>query len=176
MLEHADRHDAVELAFEVAVVAQLEIDSLGKSHGAGALPGDLELLFAQGDAGDVDMGRLGKVERQAPPTGPDIEDPHAVVEIELCRKMPLLRLLGGFERHTVMLEIGAGILAVAVEEEIVERAVDVVVMRHIALGAANGVEVLDARRDKAQAIEEAKPARPALPGDVGQQKLEKVVD
>tara|TARA_R110002096_G_scaffold158218_4_gene323521 strand:- start:85 stop:264 length:180 start_codon:yes stop_codon:yes gene_type:complete len=56
-----------------------------------------------------------------PPAGTDIQHLHAgPVEKELGRYMLLLLLLGTFQRVVGMPEIGAGILPVAVEEEVVE--------------------------------------------------------
>src|SRR5262245_37473368 len=74
MLEHADRHDAIEFAFEIAIVTQLELYRPRKTHGAGALLRDRELLLAQGNARHLDMGGLGEVKREPSPSRADIED------------------------------------------------------------------------------------------------------
>jgi hypothetical protein len=49
-----------------------------------------------------------------------------------------LRLL---KRHPFLLEIGAGILPVAVEEQVVEVAIEVVMVFDVALGAGPRIEL-----------------------------------
>jgi hypothetical protein len=55
----------------------------------------------------------------------------------------LLGLLRGLQRHVRVGEIGAGILPVGIEEEIVERAGQVVVVRDVGPGARGGVVLVD---------------------------------
>ncbi len=176
MLEHADRDDALEGAGHVAVVLQLELDDLAETFALGALAGERELLVRQRDARHMHVGGLGEIEAHAAPARADVEHALAVLEGELGRKVPLLGELGGVEIVAAGLEIGAGILPVAIEEEIVDRRRDVVVVLDVAARAARRVELLDAARDVAQHIEPAHPARQPLCLRVLEHQLEELVD
>jgi hypothetical protein len=67
-------------------------------------------------------------------------------------------------------------LAVRIEEQIVKRAVDIVVMRDIPACAADGIIVLQAPGDVREGIDQPKPARPAPRGYICQQEFEKIVE
>ena len=60
--------------------------------------------------------------------------------------MALLGELGVVERLVGRLEIGAAVLPVGVEEERIEPAVEIVVMRDVAPRAFGGIELLRSRR------------------------------
>ena len=87
--------------------------------------------WREGDAGDVGAGDAGEVERHAAPAAADVEDAGAGADEELGGDQALLGELGLVERHVGVLEVGAGILHVAVEEEPVEPFVEVVVVRDV---------------------------------------------
>ena len=57
--------------------------------------------------------------------------------------MPFLRQLRFFQRLIAAAEIGAGILPVAIEEQAVEPAVQIVVMRDVLLGARGWVVLVE---------------------------------
>ena len=128
VLEHADGDDVVEAALDLAVVLDAEAHAVGEAGGGGALGGDAVLLLGEGDAGDVGAGDAGEVERHAAPAAADVEDAGAGADEELGGDQALLGELGLVERHVGPLEVGAGILHVAVEEEAVEPLVEVVVV------------------------------------------------
>jgi hypothetical protein len=100
------------------------------------------LLLRQGDADDLGAAGFCQIKRKAAPAGADIEHPHAGLDGELRGEVALLGVLGVLERAVRRLEIGAGILPVAIEEELVDAPVDVVVMRHVAAGEANRVALV----------------------------------
>ena len=144
MLEHADRDDAVELLVEIAVVEEAELGVTGDAALGGALGRELVLLLREGDAGDAGAAGLGQVEAEAAPARADVEHLHAGLDVELRRQVALLGELGILEGGLLVLEIGAGILPVAVEEEIVEGAREIVVVGDIGLGLAHGIVLVDA--------------------------------
>ena len=115
----------------LAVVLQPEADAVGEAGGFGALGGDAVLLLAEGDAGDVGAADPREVERHAAPAAADVEDARAGADQQLGGDQPLLGELRLVERHVGALEVGAGILHVAVEEEPVEPLVEVVVVRDV---------------------------------------------
>src|SRR5216684_590786 len=133
MLEHADRNDAVVPAGFPAIVEQLEAHLVGNAAFERAAARHGMLLLGQGDAGHVDTELLAEKEAHAAPTRADVEHALAGLQQELGRDVALLVELGLFQRLLARLEIGAGILAVAVEEEIVELVLEIVVMRDVAL-------------------------------------------
>ena len=160
MLEHPDRDDAVELTLHLTVVEKLEADGLGKALGASALLRCSELLLAQGDSGHVDMGGFGEIEAKAAPAGADVENFQSVAEIELGGKVALLGGLRLLERHALLLEISAGILPVAVEEQLVETVIEIVMVLDVALGPSGRVVLPQATPDESQALAQTCQARP----------------
>jgi hypothetical protein len=120
------------------------------------------LLFAQRDADDADAVVAGERQAHAAPATADVEDAHSGLDQELTCDVVLLRFLRLVQSHVGPGEIGAGVLLVGVEEEIVERARQVVVMRHVAAGAAHGVERAQPPQVVAQRFERGDPCRHAL--------------
>ena len=106
--------------------------------------GALVLLLRQRDAGDVRAGNLGEIERQAAPAAADVEHRGAGLDAELRREMALLGELRVVERLVRRFEIGAAILLVAVEEEPIKPAVEVVMMRDVVARARSRIELLQA--------------------------------
>ena len=138
MLEHADRDDAVEGLVDVAIILQPKFDAVGKIRLPGALGCDGELLTGQGDAGDLRSGDAGEIERHAAETAADVERGRAVLRQKLGGDVPLLCGLRVVERLAGIFEIGAGVLAVRIEKEIVETRVEVVVAGDVAPARAAG--------------------------------------
>ncbi len=101
------------------------------------------LLLRERDAGDVDAAAVGEVEAEPAPAGADVEHLHAGLERELRGEMTLLGELGGIEVGLVVLEIGAGVLQVAVEEERIELAVEIVVVGDVAPRPPRRVELAE---------------------------------
>ena len=92
-------------------------------------------------AGDAGFAHFGQVHREPAPAAADVE--HAVVALdqELGRQVPLLGDLGVVEGLVGGLEVGAAILAVGVEEQRIELAVEVVVVRDVAARALRRIEL-----------------------------------
>ena len=67
VFEHAHRDDAVEDADLIPVVAEMKPDPVRQSGVSGPLPGHLQLLGRQRQAGDVGAGLAGQINPHAPP-------------------------------------------------------------------------------------------------------------
>ena len=147
MFEHADRNDPVEGALDIAIVEKLEAHlSLDtrllrppSCHG--------ELLFGQGNTEDRAAGDLVNGERRAAPTAADIERGHARRQMQFGEDMRKLMALGRFQVGGRIVEIGATILKVAIEEEVVEPVRQVVVVRNIAASAPVPIEPAQSMRN-----------------------------
>ena len=122
------------------------------------------------------MSGLGEIKGQSAPAAADVEDGHAVAEIELRRQMPLLGELRLFEGEIRLLEIGAGILPVVVEKEFVEPAIEIVVMGDVLLGARGGIVLTQAAGEDTGLQQGACPSGPRLAFEIGQDRLEQVVN
>ena len=153
MLEHADRDDAVEVAGDLAIVLELEVHRAGEAFLGGALLRDLELLGAERDAGHVAVGRLGEIEPEPAPARADVEHALAGLDGELGRDVALLGELRRIEVVVLGLEVAAGILPVAIEEQVVDGAIDVVVVGHVAPRAARRIELQHAPDEIAGGVE-----------------------
>ena len=96
--------------------------------------------------------------------------------IQLGGKMALLGELRILERLIGRFEIGAGILPVAIEEEIVQRAGEIVVMGNVLLGGADRVVLVETLQGDARLVEELEDcrARPAL--EISQEQFEHLID
>ena len=77
------------------------------------------------------MGGLGEIEAEPAPARADVEHALSRLDGELGGEVALLGELRLLEVGALR-EVGAGILPVAIEEEVVDGAVDVVVVRHVA--------------------------------------------
>ncbi len=107
------------------------------------------LLVGQRDAGHVGAGDLGKVQAQPAPAAADVE--HAQVsfmavaaEQQFGGEVPFLGELGVVERLLGAVEIAAAVLPVGVEEQRIEPAVEIVMMRHVVARAPARIELLQA--------------------------------
>ena len=92
------------------------------------------------------------MQRQATPAAADVEHLAARLQEKLGSKMAFFGLLRLFERLITALEISAGILPVRVEEQVVQRTGQIVMMRHI--GARPGQRIALSTRSLKQ------PAKP----------------
>src|SRR6202166_2785273 len=150
MLEHADRYDAVEAAIGIAIVDQVESGIPRKPALDRPVLGALVLLLRQRDTGHLRAGNFRKIERQTAPAAADIEHLGPGLDAELRREMALLGQLRVVERLILRLEIGAAILLVAVEEQPVKPAVEVVVMRNVVARTRSRIELLQPPEQIAQ--------------------------
>src|SRR5688572_28732721 len=141
MLEHADRDDTIVLTFDVAVVLQMEVHSVLEARTLRAFLRELQLSYGQRHAVHGAAGCARQIEAEATPTGTDIQYPVPVADSKLGGEMPLLGDLRLLQVHTPVGEIRAGVLPVAVEEQIVDRAVDIVVVGNVVARAARRIEL-----------------------------------
>src|SRR5262249_8825971 len=83
VLEHADRHDAVEASVETAIVDQAEVDAIGSSALPCPLVRELVLFLRQRHAYDPRIAGFGKIEAEPAPARTDVENLHAGRDGEL---------------------------------------------------------------------------------------------
>ena len=140
MLEHADRHDAIETSSDVAIVLQPDIDAVGEARLRDAPPGRLELGLRQRDAGDTGAGDARQIERQTAEAAADVEHVLPGLDNQLGGDVAFLGQLRAFQRLPGMIEIGAGILQVRVQKKGEQPLVEIVVMRDVSPGAPPVVE------------------------------------
>jgi hypothetical protein len=173
MLEHAHQDDAVVATALLAVVAEVEAGSLREAGFRRPRLTHQVLLGAECHAGDVGAGLPGEVKPQSAPARADVEDPEPrPVEQQLRRDVALLTLLGDVQGIVRTAEIGARVLAVAVQEQLVEFAGKVVVVGNVAPGPVDRIALLQSPAD---ALEKGEPWM-FVGGIVARQDLKKVVD
>lgn len=81
------------------------------------------LLYAQCDAGNVSARLFGEKQAKPSPAGADVQYPEVwPIEKQLCNDVAFLVLLCCLQAFIGTREIGAGILAVSVEEEVIQLA------------------------------------------------------
>ena len=152
MLEHADRDDAVERALHVAIIDQLEFHMIGDACLLRALPRHGQLLLRQRDADDIDAAFLVQIERHAAPAATNVQHLHARLEMQFGRDMrffvelrlvqPRAEVQPRIEVFGVIGPIGAAILLVPVEEQIVERARQIIMMGDVLPGGGAEIGLL----------------------------------
>ena len=176
VLEHADRNDPVEAAALLPVVAKREADL---SFQALALRPGLrvgQLLRRQSDAGHVCLPDFRQVEREPAPARADVQDLLPWLEQQLGGDMPLLGQLRPLQVRLRLGKVGAGVLPVPVQEEVVEGAGEVVVVGDVVPGPGRSVGLQEAP------LRHSKPFLPAVEpasgsvAKVAGQDLEQVVD
>ena len=94
---------------------------------------------------------------------------------ELGGDVALLCGLRVVERLAGIFEIGAGILAVRIEEEVIEARIEVVVLRDIAPGAPPVVALVQAAKRQARLIQRLDPGQALQFGEVARAQLQDVV-
>ena len=175
MLEHADRDDAIVLPGGLAIVEQLEVHAVGKAGIGGAALRHFELLGREGEAGDGDAAFAREIEREAAPAAADIEHALPRLEQQLRRDMALLVGLRFLDRLVGRQEIGAGVLPVAVEEEIVEHVGEIVVMRHVLARAVQGIVLLEDAEGATESVIERRQQRARRQVHVDGHEVEEIV-
>ena len=143
MLDQADAGDPVELPFDVAIILELELHPVRDAQFGGALVGKFDLVGRQRDAEHVDIVMAVQIEREPAPAAADVEHLHAGLQVQLGGDMRFLVELRLLEAVLGIAEIGAGILAVLVEEQLVEAAGEVVGMLGVAPRAAPPVDLVE---------------------------------
>jgi hypothetical protein len=139
MFEHADGHDPVETAGEAAIVDQFIFDLSCDACRFGPLAGDLELFLRQGDTKHLDPGDAVEIKRHAAPAAADVEHALPGFQVELGGNMRLLVGLRLFQAVGGVGVIGATVLAVRVEEEVVQVVAEVIVVGDVFVGLGGGV-------------------------------------
>ncbi|KAF1858522.1 hypothetical protein Lal_00015039 [Lupinus albus] len=145
VLEHADARDPVELAGDVAVVLQPDLDAVLQAGLRHALARQFVLALGQRDTHAARAEFAGRADHERAPAAADVEQRLARLHADLGEDVVDLLLLGRREVFVAVLEIGARVHHGRVEEQAVELVGDVVVV-------ADGFRILLARvrRDEAQ--------------------------
>ena len=134
MLKHSDRNDAIKGAGDVAVIDQFKLHLIRNTRRLGTLARDEELLFGERYARDRNARDAVEIESKPTPATANIKHGVARLKTELSRDVRELILLRGFERVFCVREIGAAILPVSIEEQIIEAIRQVIMMRDIRFG------------------------------------------
>jgi hypothetical protein len=137
------------------VVAKLEADPVGDALAARALAAHLELLLGKRDAEHLAGAGLGERQREPAPAGADVEHPHAGLEQQLRREMALLVRLRLLEILVRMGEVGAAVLPVAVEKQVVQPIRQVVMMGDVGLGPADRIVLVQMAQEVPADLEHA---------------------
>jgi hypothetical protein len=118
-----------------------------------------ELFFRERNSGDAGAADFGKVEPEAAPARADVEHARIRPREKLRGEVSLLGELCVVKRLFGMLEIGAAVLPVGIEEEGVELPVEIVMVGNIAARAGGRVELRQPAPEVAQQPLRAHPAR-----------------
>src|SRR5260370_5214851 len=102
------------------------------------------------------------MEGQAAPTRTDVEDALAALDQQLGSEVALLGKLRVLQRSFRTIEIGAAILHVGIEEQRVEPAVQIVVMRHVVARSPARIELPEATDQVAKPLARPCPAWPRV--------------
>ncbi len=177
MLEHADRDDAVERAFHVAIILQAEIGPPGEAPLLGAAPRHAMLFLRQRHSGDLRSRMGGEVKSHSAPTAANVEHGKTrPIKQQLGGDMALLGQLGIVQRLVGRLEISAGILPVGVEEQRIEPSIEIVMMGDVLLRTVRWVELGEASEQKAQPQEELRAGTGHLKADLRHQQRKHLGD
>jgi len=141
--DHFDGYDFVELAFDVAVVLDEDLEFVFQPGVFDALAGILGLLFGDGDAGDFTSVFLGGVAAEASPAAADFEDVVICGESEFFTEGIVFRGLGVFESGLGVFEFRAGVGHRFVEPERVEFVAEIVVLGDVFTACFDGVSALE---------------------------------
>lgn len=139
VLEHADAGDAVELAGQVAVVLDADLDLVLQAGGAHALGGEVVLVLRQGHAQAARAVLLRGAQHQRAPAAADVEQRLPRLQADLGEDVVDLLHLRFVEGLVAIFEVGAGVDHVLVQPQLVEVVGDVVVVLDRFLVALLGV-------------------------------------
>ena len=123
MLHHADTDDAVKdqpLVLEVAVVDELDLHLALEPFRLDALLTLLPLLLTERAAVALDAVLLRRFNQQEAPAAADVEERHALLEVELLEDVVDLVALRLLERVILVLEVRARIAHRRIEPELIE--------------------------------------------------------
>ncbi len=177
VLDHADAGHRVEgVLGQVSVVHDADLDPIGNPGLPGSLAGQLGLGLGQRDPPDHGPVLARRVDREAPPTAPDVEHPHSGLERQLATDQLQLRALGVLERLDPFLEQRAAVGHRLIQEQGEELVRDVVVVAHrlgvaaLRVQAAARLELgRGGRRQARQAVrpQDGRPEAEACPDSQG---------
>ena len=131
VLEHADRHDPVETIARRAIIFQAEFHARTQSPLVRAALRDLELLRRQRQPGDRGACDVCKIKRDPAPPAADVQNLGARLKQQLGSDVPFLGELRILQALSRILEIGAGILPVGIEKQLINAIVDIVMILDI---------------------------------------------
>src|SRR5215472_7525216 len=97
VFEHADRDDSVVTPDLLAVITQVESDTIGQPRGRRPEHRRLVLFRRERQTGHVGTAFAREIEREAPPSRANVEYPLSRADQQLGSNMPLLIELGGVE-------------------------------------------------------------------------------
>ena len=95
--DHFDRHDMVILAFDVAIVPELQVDPVGEACPLQAGPGEFELLLRDRDGG-YPHATAGSGFSKTAPAATDLENAVALPRPDLLEDALVLVGLRRFQR------------------------------------------------------------------------------
>ena len=148
MLEHPHRHDPVKGLMHVAVIGEANVDLVLQPGLAHPLSGQRMLFRRQGHAHDIDAVIARQSDRHAAPATADVEHAHTRFEQKFLCNMAFLGLLRLIQSHVGMLEIGAAILPIRVQKQVIQFTRQVIVMRHIGARLVDRVELRETPPEK----------------------------
>ena len=109
MLEHADTDDLVVVlpTRQIAIVAQLQLNTVAQPLGCYPLAGEFQLLPAEGNAVYLNPVFFRRVTGQPSPTAANIQQPLAAAQAELATEMVQLLHLSPGEGIVRMSKVAA---------------------------------------------------------------------
>ncbi len=169
VLEHPDARDAVELAFDLAVILQTNLDPVFQPRGLYTRGRQVELVLRQRHAETRRAELLRGAQHERTPAAADVEQALAGLELDLRQDVVDLLDLRGGEILVAVLEVRTRVHHVLVEPQLVERVRDVVVvLDRLLVGALRMIEVAFHARELARARHGAAGERVADVDDVRQ--------
>ena len=169
VLEHADARDAVELAFDVAIILQTDLDLVFEAGVLHALRREIELVLRQRDAHAPRAELLRRAHHERAPAAADVEQALAGLQLDLGEDVVDLLDLRGGEIFVAVLEVRARVDHVLVEPQLVELVRDiVVVLDGLLVRRLRVIEVASHARELARARHGASRERVADVDDVRQ--------
>ena len=147
MFDQPDRDDPIELTLDIAIVHQLEADAVGNPCGLRSFATEGNLVGRESDAEDVYVIVAMQVEREPTPAAPDVQHSLPWLQMQLGGEMRLLVDLRLLERHVRISVVGAGILPILVEEELVQLSRKIIGVLGVAARAGPPVNLVQPRDD-----------------------------
>lgn len=119
---------------------------------------------------------LGDIEGQSTPAAADVADVVVGFNEQLGENVPLLCALSFLQSASLLVEIGARILSIGIEEERIETLVEIVVMGHVAPGLHSRIVQRQCLEGSAHALAELAPLGRPSRRDVLADQIQEFVD